>query len=292
MHPPLPPAVSAVLFSLLVLLPAILLVLYLAAARAERTRAAWSGWRSASFAAGCLLLMAAGAPPVTDWAHHDLRGHMVQHLLLGMFAPLALVLGAPGTLLLRRLPARFGKQLVSLLATLPARLLVHPLTAAVLDIGGMYLLYLTPLFALSQADGVLHVLVHVHFVVAGYLFAWSIAGPDPAPHRPGMLLRLAVLFLATALHGYLGKLMYGEGHPRGMGYPAEEIQAAAQLMYYGGDLAEAALAAAFFVTWLRRSARKDTADTGRERQLSQPFDNLSQRSRIRLNVNRERRTFE
>lgn len=191
------------------------------------------------------------SPPVSDWAHHDLRGHMVQHLLLGMFAPLGLALGAPGTLLLRNVPVRVARGIVAFLGKLPVRFLIHPITAALLDIGGMYVLYLTPLYALSLSDPLVHVLLHVHFVISGYLFTWVIAGPDPAPHRPGMLMRLAVLFLATAAHANLGKIMYGFGYPRGTIADLGEIQAAAQWMYYGGDLAELLLTIAFFAMWFR-----------------------------------------
>jgi len=188
--------------------------------------------------------------PLGEW-QHGLRGHMVQHLLLGMFAPLALVMGAPATLLLRSVSARVGRFVVDLLNRKPVAVLTHPVTALLLDIGGMYVLYLTPLFAISMNNGPVHVLVHVHFVISGYLFAWAIAGPDPAPHRPGMPFRLAILFIATAAHASLGKIMYGYGFPRGVGASATELESAAQWMYYGGDVAELLLIVAFFATWFR-----------------------------------------
>lgn len=237
-----------------IVLVAILSAAYAFAAHSQGRRGQpWSPWRRAAFAGGAALLAIALLPPVMAWAHGSLKGHMVQHLLMGMFAPLGLVLGAPGTLLLRSVPVRAARRIMAFLAAGPVRLLVHPFTALILDIGGMYLLYLTPLYALSLADPMVHALVHVHFVISGYLFTWSIAGPDPAPHRPGRGTRLAALFVATAAHAILGKLMYGYGFPRGTNYDPEEIQAAAQLMYYGGDMAEMLLAAAFFSAWLRPS---------------------------------------
>lgn len=75
---------------------------YLMAARRQRRRGnGWSRWRSAFFVLGSLLLAQAVAPPVMAWAHHDLNGHMALHLVMGMLAPLAWVLAAPVTLLLR-----------------------------------------------------------------------------------------------------------------------------------------------------------------------------------------------
>jgi putative membrane protein len=50
------------------------------------------------------MLGLATSPPLEALAHADARGHMAQHLLLGMYAPLALVLGAPLTLLLGSIP--------------------------------------------------------------------------------------------------------------------------------------------------------------------------------------------
>ncbi|QTP54133.1 cytochrome c oxidase assembly protein [Billgrantia sulfidoxydans] len=228
-----------------------------AAGRQQRRGNGWSGWRCALFALGSLLLAVAVAPPVTAWAHHDLRGHMAQHLLIGMLAPLAWALAAPVTLTLRSLPTAAARRLVGALRSLPLRIVSHPIAALLLNVGGMALLYFTPLYAASRHSGLLHGWVHLHFLAAGYLFCWAVlAGPDASPHRLGLRLRLGVLFVSMAAHALLGKLMYGYLWPRGAGHPAEEIQAAAQLMYYGGDLAELLLAVALL--WLASAARRES----------------------------------
>lgn len=87
--------------------PAVLAAARLLVRRARRRNPAlgWSGWRTAGFTAGLVLVAAALLPPIASLAHTDFRGHMIQHLLIGMYAPLALVLAAPVTLLLRTLPA-------------------------------------------------------------------------------------------------------------------------------------------------------------------------------------------
>jgi putative membrane protein len=71
-----------------------------------------------------------------------------------------------------------------------------------------------------------------------------------------------VLVAAGAAHAYLAKLLYARapGLPPGGSHDLDQVQAAAQLMYYGGDLAELALAVALFAGWYRtpssRSARR------------------------------------
>lgn len=241
---------------LLVVLPGMVLAAYCVSACRSR---GWSRWRTASFMAGSALIIGAVLPTLYGEAHVGLRGHMIQHLLLGMFAPLGLVLGAPVTLLLRSVPARVARRIAAALTVRPVRWATHPVPACVLDIGGMYVLYLTPLFVLIMTSSAMHVLVHVHFVVAGCLFTWAIAGADPTPHRPGMKMRLAVLFLAMATHATLAKLMYAYGFPRGTDSTAAEIREAAKWMYYGGDLAEILLAVAFFGAWFSRRNRRRAA---------------------------------
>lgn len=206
----------------------------------------WSGWRTACFAFGMATLTLAILPPLAGFAHHDLRGHMVQHLLLGMLAPLGLVFAAPVTLALKTLPTHVGRRIVAFLHSRPVWILSHPLAALLFNIGGMYLLYLTPLYAAMLTHPPLHILVHVHFVMAGCLFTWAIAGPDPGPRRPGLRIRLGVLFLSMAAHAILAKSMYAYGWPRGTHDTYSQIQSAAQLMYYGGDLTELWLVIALF----------------------------------------------
>lgn len=233
-----------------------LLVLYLVAAWQQRSRRGWSMGRVVSFTSGILLVLLGLSPTLSSMAHHDLRGHMLQHLLIGMLAPVGLVLGAPITLLLRTLSVRSARKLSALLRWKPIAWLSHPFTAFLLSIGGMYLLYVTPLFSVSQQHPVLHSLLHIHFLAAGFLFTWSIIGIDPAPHRPAMRTRLVVLFLAGAAHAILAKAMYIYLWPHGIGADLDQIRAAAKLMYYGGDLAEILLLIVFFFHWYRSPRRQ------------------------------------
>lgn len=208
----------------------------------------WRRWRTASFLSGCFLLALALLPPLAPQAHTDFRAHMAQHLLIGMYAPLALVLGAPATLLLRTLPTARGRQLTTVLNSRPAQVLAHPALALLLSTGSLAPLYFTPLYHATAGSPVGHWLLHAHFLLSGYLFAYVIAGPDPTPSRPGVRSRLVYLGVAIAAHAVLSQLMYG-GFWVEIDAPIDQVQGAAEIMYYGGDIAELLLAAALVATW-------------------------------------------
>jgi putative membrane protein len=164
---------------------------------------------------------------------HDLRLHVVGHLLLGMAAPLLLVTAAPITLALRALPREHARTLGRLLRRRPLAVLTDPVVAALLDVGGLWVMYRTAL--LSEVSPLL---LQVHMLLAGYLFAVALIGPDPAPHRPGLVLRAGVLVAAVAAHDVLAKLLYAAPPP---GLPAAQAEAAGLLMYYGAAPVHVAL---------------------------------------------------
>lgn len=217
-------------------------------ARARNRDAGWNPWRTAAFTTGCVLLSAGTLPPIAPYAHEDFRGHMLQHMVIGMYAPLALVLGAPFTLLLRTLPTAGARRLTRVLRGGPARVVAHPVTALLLSSGSLVVLYFTPLYEATARQPFAHWLLHVHFLLSGCLFAWVIAGPDPAPHRPGVPARLVVLGVAIAAHAIVAQLVYG-GFLVDVHAPVDQMRGAGQIMYYGGDVAELLLAAALVNTW-------------------------------------------
>jgi putative membrane protein len=220
--------------------------LYAVLALRERPRRGWSGRRSASFLAGCGVLAWALSPSFDAWAEEDFGGHAAQHLLLAMLGPLALVLGAPVTLLLRSLPPRRARVLGRLLHSWPVRVLSNAWVALLLSSGGLVALYLTPLHAATTAHEWVHVAVHVHLVVSGYLFAWVVAGPDPGPARPTVPVRLVVLGVAVAVHASVSQLLYA-GVLVAVHEPVQELRTAGDLRYYGGDTVELLLALALLL---------------------------------------------
>lgn len=221
----------------------------------------WSPWRTTSWVIGCLLIGLGLSPLVHGPGASD---HMLQHLLLGMYGPVFLVLGAPVTVVFGAAPPAWRRRLGKILGQRPVGVLTHPVTAGVLHVGPLFLLYLTGLYELTMTVPLWHGALNLHFVAAGCLFAWSIAGPDPAPRRPGIILRAVVLVLSAGLHAWLAKLLYAGAAelPSASLHAPQELRAAAELMYYAGDGAELILAVALFGTWyIRRRRRYDRART-------------------------------
>lgn len=229
----LPPVVAVTLVGLAYLVLAV---------RQHADPRGWNPWRTTSFLAGAGLLVLALLPAASPYPAGDPRGHMLQHLLIGMLAPIGLALGAPVTLVLRTVPAHWGRAVGRVLRGRPAHTLTHPVTVLVLNVGGLLAVYASPL-----AGTVPEPLTHLHFLVSGYLFAWVVAGPDPAPRRPSVPARLVLLGIAIAAHAVLSQLMYAGVLP-GPAAPPDQVRGAAELMYYGGDLAELLLAFAMLTT--------------------------------------------
>lgn len=221
------------------------IVAVLASNRQKRLRN-WPLLRTVSFIAGVFLAAAAVVGPLARQSHVDFTIHMMGHLLLGMLAPLFIALAAPMTLLLRTLNVHAARKLSRLLQRRPIRFFTHPIVASLLNIGGLWLLYTTDLYTAMHANLVLHIVVHIHVFIAGYLFTISLLYIDPVSHRFSFLFRTVVFILALAGHGILSKFIYAYP-PEGV--PVEQARVGAMLMYYGGDAVDLLLIIILFKHW-------------------------------------------
>jgi putative membrane protein len=240
----------------------------------------WPTSRSAAAATGFAVLTAACMPPLATSMSFEV--HVSQHLLLTMGAPLALALGAPVTLALRTLPPAARRPLLRAVHSQAARALTLAPIILLLDVGGMYIYYLTPLYAASHALPWLHAAIDAHMFSAGFLLSWYVIGRDPMPRRPSTRTALAVLVIAGASHDVLSKLMYGHLLPRGGGAP-DHIRAGAEIMFYGGDAADAGMALAVMIAWYARSGRQLAHD--RRRASPVPRPRLARAAPTRLTSN-------
>lgn len=205
----------------------------------------WPVRRSAVFVLGAGLVLWALTGPLA--ADDTFAAHMAKHLLVGMLGPFLMVLGAPMRLLLRWGPRAWRSRIGALLHARPVRFVAHPVVALILAVGLLPVVYATPLHSAATASAWGHAALHGHFLASGYLFAWVICGPDPAPARPSVPARLAVLGVAVAVHATVSQLMYAGFFPADV--EPVDLRRGATLMYYGGDLVELALALVLVTQW-------------------------------------------
>lgn len=178
--------------------------------RLHRRGDRWPLLRTVPWLVGCLVLIWAtsGAPGV--YGRVLFSAHMLGHMTMTMMVPPLLVLGAPVTLALRVTVARHdGSRGLRewLLAVVHSRAMAffgHPVIAAAFFAISLIVFYYSPLFPLSLRTHTGHVLMHVHFLLAGYLFASVLIGVDPGPARPPYPLRMVLLFATMTFHAFFG----------------------------------------------------------------------------------------
>lgn len=227
----------------------ILLIMYISATIfTNRRYKRWPLHRTVCWSLGILLALFSVAGPLATRATTDFTAHMFSHLLLGMLAPLLMVFAAPITLLLRTLSIPLARVFASFLRSWPSRIVTHPIVTTFLNIGGLWLLYTTDIYALMHENTFIHVIIHLHIFIAAYLFTVSIIYFDPVFHRKSFQYRAIMLIIALAGHGILSKYIYA--HPP-VGVPLEQAELGSMMMYYGGDVIDAVIIFFLCLQWFR-----------------------------------------
>ncbi len=192
--------------------------------------------------------------------------HMAQHMILTMIAPIFLALGAPVTLALRTLPVRLRKALLWLLNSLWAKIVTFPLFAGLVFVLNPWILYYTGFYELTLTNPILHNLNHVHFLVVGSLWVWSLIGIDPMP-RMGYPIRMLAVFVTLPFHAFLGLTMMNQQQPIAVHYYEElarswgptlleDQQLAGGLMWVSGDFIGLLLFMVLMIQWSKASDRE------------------------------------
>lgn len=184
--------------------------LYLKGVRILRKRGdKWPIGRSISFFVGLLIINYAINGAIGVYAHFGFSYHMIEHMILGMIAPIPLVLGAPITLALRTLPAGIDSDdegarnlLIRLLHSRYAKFITNPVVALLIFDGSLFALYFTGLFGDLMGNHLGHLVMNFHFLLAGILFFHVIVGVDPNPNRPPNVVRIVILFAAMSIHAF------------------------------------------------------------------------------------------
>ncbi|HEX2576920.1 MAG TPA: cytochrome c oxidase assembly protein [Aquihabitans sp.] len=223
-------------------------------------------WPTARLAAAAIALVAFVVATQSGLARYDderFTIHMVQHLLLGMVVPFAVVCAAPLTLALQG--GRPGtRRLVRRALHHPlARLVANPVVTWVLFGGGLVVVYLTPVLELSARNDLVHLAVHVHVVTTGCLFLAGLVGADPSPRPLPHGARLLSALTAVPFHAFLGLAILSASAPLAPdAYPdLADQRTAAGLLWGMGELFTLAVAAVVVRRWYladqREGARAD-----------------------------------
>lgn len=169
----------------------------------------WPVGRTVAFAIGIALIDFATSGGLGVYALFSFEYHMIAHMVLGMIAPIGLVLGAPITLALRTLPqGRTDSErgirafALKILHSKYSIIITNPLTALALFDGSLFVLYFTDLFGNLMQNHAAHVLMNIHFILVGFLFFSVVIGVDPAPKKIPHIIRIVILFAAVSLHAF------------------------------------------------------------------------------------------
>nr|WP_276610795.1 cytochrome c oxidase assembly protein [Kineococcus siccus] len=235
------------------LLAAAVTAAYLAAVAGLRRRGdRWPAARSLLWgAAAACVPLAAALPEALGLA--GLRAHVLQHVLLAMVLPVAAALAAPATLALRTLRGRRRRALLALLHSRWARVVTSAPVVVVLEVSGFAVFFLTPLHHALAGRPVLTLLVHLHAVLAGYLFAALLLGRDPVRVRRSVTTRLVVLLLVAGSHDTIAKLLHAS--PPAGSAPGD-AQAAARLLFGAGTVLDVVLAVLVLSGWYAAGSRQ------------------------------------
>ncbi|MCU1498891.1 MAG: copper resistance domain protein [Acidimicrobiales bacterium] len=229
----------------------------------------WPRLRRLSFGVAATALVLATQSGIGRYDDERLTIHMVQHLLLGMVVPFALVCSAPLTLALQSSRPATRRLIRRVLHHRVTSGLSHPVATWLLFGGGMVAIYLTPVLDLSTRNGLVHLAVHAHLVTAGCLFLAGLVGVDPSPRRLPHGARLLVILTAVPFHAFLGVAMLSAEAPLAPeAYPSlADQRTAAGLLWGMGELFTLAVAAVVVRRWYladeRAAARFDRRDDAR-----------------------------
>jgi putative copper resistance protein D len=234
----------------------------------------WPVGRTVAFALGISAIDYATSGGLGVYAKFSFEYHMIAHMLLGMVAPIGIVLGAPITLALRTLPqGRTSEErgvrgtLIALLHSKPAAVFTNPVSALAFFDGSLFVLYMTPLFGNLMQSHLGHLVMSVHFLLAGILFFHVIIGIDPNPRKVPHIVRIVILFAAMSIHAFFAVALISTSTLLDQGYFASlqtpwnldllaDQHAGGSVAWAMGEIPILLALVATFIQWMRDDSRE------------------------------------
>lgn len=234
----------------------------------------WPVGRTVAFALGISAIDYATSGGLGVYAKFSFEYHMIAHMLLGMVAPIGIVLGAPITLALRTLPQGRTSQergvrgtLIALLHSKPAAVFTNPISALALFDGSLFVLYMTPLFGNLMQSHLGHLVMSAHFLLAGILFFHVIIGIDPNPRKVPYIVRIVILFAAMSIHAFFAIALISTSTLLDQGYFASlqtpwnldllaDQHAGGSVAWAMGEIPILLALVATFIQWMRDDSRE------------------------------------
>ena len=169
----------------------------------------WPVGRTIAFAIGISAVDFATSGGLGVYSRFAFSNHMMSHMVLGMIAPIGIVLGAPITLALRTLPQARNKEewgvrgaFITILHSRLSRIYTNPVVALAIFDGSLFALYFTPLFGNLMQGHSGHFFMSLHFLLAGILFFQVLIGIDPMPNKIPHLVKIIIIFAAMSIHAF------------------------------------------------------------------------------------------
>ena len=164
--------------------------------REEGTRAI-PVWRLFVFLCGIAAAAAALISPIDALGSDLFVMHMVQHLLLLDVAPILCILGLT-KVLLRPVTRRIQR------LERAAGPIGHPVFAIVFYVAAMWAWHIPSMYDAALTHPVVHVLEHLTFASAGFLYWWHLLSPIRSRHRLGGMGPIVYMLSTKLLVGLLG----------------------------------------------------------------------------------------
>ena len=169
----------------------------------------WPVGRTIAFALGISAIDFATSGGLGVYSRFAFSNHMLSHMVLGMIAPIGIVLGAPITLALRTLPIGRNEQergirgsFIVLLHSKLSKIYTHPVVALAIFNGSLFALYFTPLFGNLMQGHSGHFFMSIHFLLSGILFFQVLIGVDPMPRKVPHIVKMIIIFAAMSIHAF------------------------------------------------------------------------------------------